>query len=125
MNRTETAMVLDLIRAHYWQTLKSGENNRALMLETWTQVLADIPLRPYGEKALSWWLKHEKWPPQAAELRKRAREYMADDREERENEEQKLYLAAGPPKHDTSLPSLIAEWNRRRKLGLANEEQAS
>lgn len=34
--------------------------------------LGDMPLTPHIENALDWWFKHEKWPPQAAELLERA-----------------------------------------------------
>lgn len=72
MNRVETSKVLDLIRAHYWQTLKAGENDRAMQLETWTMALRDVPLTPYIENALEWWFRNEEWPPQASQLRERA-----------------------------------------------------
>jgi hypothetical protein len=120
MNEREVGMVLDMIRAHYWQTLKSEENDRALMLRTWTLTLEDVSLTPYIENALEWWFKHEKWPPQASDLRERAKTQMRNERKARENRELMDYLSRNElpaGNHDTSLPALTAEWNRRRKAG--------
>src|SRR4051812_18579013 len=78
MTAEEVARVLALISAHYWQTPGVADRNVDLMIGTWQMVLADVPWTPYGEKALEWWLTHQKWPPQAAELRSRARELMRD-----------------------------------------------
>lgn len=72
MNAKETGMVLEMITAHYWQTPKTAERNAELMVRTWQKALADIPLQPHIELALDDWFKHEKWPPQVAELRERA-----------------------------------------------------
>lgn len=77
MTREEVGMVLDMIRAHYWQVLKAGENDRALMLRTWEAVFLDLPLRPHIESALAEWFRTEKWPPQASELRAMAIEHGA------------------------------------------------
>lgn len=85
MNEKETAMVLELVRNHYWRTLRDGENNQALMLGTWSKALADVPLTPYIENALDWWFKHESWPPQAAQLRERAKMAMRNDRAAQES----------------------------------------
>lgn len=72
MNKAETATVLATIATHYWQTTNLAERNIDLMVETWTMVLSDIPLRPDIESVLERWLRTEKWPPQAAELRELA-----------------------------------------------------
>ena len=72
MNAKETGMVLEMITAHYWQTPKTAERNAELMVRTWQKALADIPLQPHIELALDDWFKHEKWPPQVAELRELA-----------------------------------------------------
>jgi hypothetical protein len=57
------------------------------MVETWAKALEDVPLTPYIENALDWWFKHEKWPPQASELRERAKHQMREERRYRENQE--------------------------------------
>jgi hypothetical protein len=87
MNREETAKVLTLISTHYWQDPKVENKDVTLMVETWTQALADIPLRPYIENALDWWFKHEKWPPQASDLRERAKMQMRAERDAHESAE--------------------------------------
>jgi hypothetical protein len=80
-------------------------------------VLEEIPLTPYLESALSWWFKREHWAPQASDLRRKALELMASERAVKET----LALnaaATDPNRIDTSLPAMISEWNRRRKLGI-------
>jgi hypothetical protein len=82
--------------------------------------LADVPWSPYGENAVSWWLQHEPWPPAPAEIRERAKAKMRDARKAQENRELMAYLSRNElpaGNHDTSLPALTAEWNRRRKAG--------
>ena len=134
MNREDVAKLLTTISNHYWQHPAAADRNIDLMVETWTMVLADIPWTPYGENALEWWLKNEKWPPQAAELRARAKSKMTTDRDlaetralldrrsveaeiGREQREQRLaaYQASHPP------DSPFAAEQRRKLEQLARE----
>lgn len=135
MNREETGRVLDLIRAHYWQTLKAGENDRAMMLETWTLALSDVPLTPYTEIALEWWFKYEKWPPQAADIRERARAAMDAERTARELREMAEQRERAMATHGRcQIPALgaalatLEPWERRIRNELtrraANKEIA-
>lgn len=104
MNAKETGMVLEMITAHYWQTPKTAERNAELMVRTWQKALADIPLQPHIELALDDWFKHEKWPPQVAELRE-------------------LALKLGGP-----TPMQIAEaqaWREREQYALDYDEENS
>lgn len=87
MNAEETSRVLAMISTHYWQTANMASRNVDLMIETWTMALEDIPLTPYIENALEWWFKNEEWPPQASQLRERAKAQMKQERGERENAE--------------------------------------
>jgi hypothetical protein len=120
VNATEITKMLALIDAAYGPKMKAAERNWELSIEVWTMALADVPWSPYGENAVSWWLQHEPWPPAPAEIRERAKAKMRDARKAQENRELMAYLSRNElpaGNHDTSLPALTAEWNRRRKAG--------
>jgi hypothetical protein len=77
VTREETARLLQLIRAHYWQGLKDAENDRALQLETWAMTLA-AQSTPDIESALGRWFATHEWPPQASQLIEEARKVARD-----------------------------------------------
>ncbi len=124
MNERETGMVLEMIRAHYWQTLKSGENDRALMLRTWSKALDDVPLRPHIENALEWWFKHEQWPPQASQLRERAMDEIKALKRERENAETLARYSLPAPKQPTVPRDIQLAVRARIRAGEINVVQA-
>jgi hypothetical protein len=74
-------------------------------------------LRPYIENALDWWFKHEEWPPQASQLRERAKQQMRSERIERENAATlaRYAIPAGDiPVHDMRpIRERIAEWRAK------------
>lgn len=114
MNADEVSQVVAMMRAHYGP--RSGLEGRSLelMLETWTAALATVPLKPHGMNALEWWFAHEDWPPQAANIRNRAREAMA-------SEERAARDAATRERYPR--PALGAGWMDRAKRPTATNEE--
>lgn len=123
MNAEETSKVLAMISAHYWGAAKAEGKDLELMTETWMATLGEIPLTPYIERALSWWFKHEKWPPQAADLAERAKMYMRHERDAKQSAEtMALYSGCGPRKTE-ALPPLAERRETLRKLVAYNQER--
>lgn len=77
--------------------------------------MSDVPLTPYIECALEWWFRHEKWPPQAAELAERARMQVYRERDERKSAET-LALYSRPA---LSQPPIAPLAIRREALRMA------
>src|SRR5688500_16480203 len=69
MNAKETEQVLSMIAAHYWQRVRKGPDEMALMVATWAEVFRDIPRESHVMPALAEWFGSKEWPPQASELK--------------------------------------------------------
>jgi hypothetical protein len=124
MNATEITRMLAMFDAAYGSKMKTEGRSWELSVEIWTLVLADIPWTPYGENAVTSWFAAESWPPTPADIRGLVLSAQYDERVAA-NRARDAHIAAAHARpdipighHDTSLPGLIHEWNRRRKLGL-------
>jgi hypothetical protein len=87
MNSDEVTQTILLIDAAYGPKMKAADRDMDLVIEVWTIALSDIPWKPHGENALSWWLKNEPWPPSPADLRERAKATMRAERGAHESAE--------------------------------------
>lgn len=126
MNREETAQLLTMITNHYWNTGSVRDRNVDLMIETWTMALGDIPMRPYIVNALERWVREEKWPPQASDLRERAKLLMKREREVGDADRVLAEYVHVPV--DPNAPTFgerVSEFQRwRRELAAQQEQQA-
>lgn len=85
MNSDEVTRALALIESAYGSKMQASQRNLELVIEVWMIALEDVPWTPYGELALSWWIRNEAWPPAPADIRERAKRLMRDEKRERED----------------------------------------
>lgn len=122
MDLKETARVLDMIVTHYWATDRGvRERNLGLMASTWQMVLADTSMSSI-ESALRWWFTHEKWPPQASELRQRALQIEREERRAREDAETLARYRDWTPALVGPAMEPLAE-RRRRLRGMVGQQE--